>query len=480
MASAGLHLASRQDEVCDLTGFDANVDFYGFGVRLGVYLQWFSSYISNSLDPESASENHEENSIFVLAIAIALAIVFQTDELRVSEMYILLLICTGYFCLVVSTWGLRLHLLRPGTVRVSPLLGQGVDMRRSYTADSFISRLPGSAGLSSIATQYFSPRQIPLSQGGSVKPTGLSWAGAVWRSSIATFVLVLNLCLWLSYSPDSEARPGCEPTIYFFGAQKLDNQLQTFFIVMCFLAGSIVVQLIFAMFNVVYFLLLKLVIGPLLDMLGLNRMKEFLNRRMALKLFVADHSGLLDTENVTLEHTKAAIFALCAQKESPGVQPHVHPPRHPQHEGYRLSMTLVLCWHAILLAMMGCFIAFIEQTIQINDIRGAFVLRSTSQLIPFIIGLISMLNTIRQLFLQWYEEDHGNQDNIHFVLVGSLSQLSIFGLFIEGFRWLRNKPRHRPAEVSRVANAGDADEFDLKNIETVGHGQSVGQSDIAV
>jgi hypothetical protein len=480
MAPQDHHLASRQDEVCDLTGFDANVDFYGFGIRLGVYLQWFSSYISNSLDPESASENHEENSIFVLAIAIALAVVFQTDELRVSEVYILLLICTGYFCLVVSTWGLRLHLLRPGTVRVSPLLGQGVDMRRSYTADSFISRLPGGSGLSSIATQYFSPRQIPLSQGGSVKPTGLSWAGAVWRSSIATFVLVLNLCLWLSYSPDAETRPGCVPTIYFFGAQKLDNQLQTFFIVMCFLAGSIVVQLIFAMFNVVYFLLLKLIISPLLDAMGLERLKHFLNRRMALKLCVADHSGLVETENVTFEHTKAAIFALCAQKESPGVRPHVHPSQHTQHEGYRLSMTVVLCWHAILLATMGCFIAFIEQTIQINDIRGAFVLKSTSQLIPFIIGLISMLNTIRQLFLQWYEEDHGNQDNIHFVLVGSLSQLSIFGLLVQGFRWLRNKSRHQHVDAPQTSSDGSPGVFDMKTVEAVGRGHTEGQTNADV
>ena len=106
-------ILARQDNLCDQRDFQANTDFYGFGIRLGVYLQWFSSWLSNTLDPDAASENHEENSIFVLAIAIALVLAFQHDDLKVSEAYILMLICTGYFALVVSTWGIRLHFLRP-------------------------------------------------------------------------------------------------------------------------------------------------------------------------------------------------------------------------------------------------------------------------------------------------------------------------------------------------------------------------------
>jgi hypothetical protein len=432
-------LLTRQAQACDLTNFEANVDFYGFGIRLGVYLQWFSSWISNTLDPENASDNHEENSIFVLAIAVAIAVAFRTNDLKVSEVYILLLLMSGYFCICLSTWGIRLHLLRPGAVHVSPLFFQGNQIQERRIKPSAFSWLPGGAFLNSAANIYLSPRHMPLSQGGSIKPTGLSWAGAVWRSLIATFVISLSLYLWMSYDPDLE-QPGCEPIIYFFGRQKLGEGLQIFFIVMCFIAGTFVLQLILALTSVLYFILLKLAIGPLLDVLRLARVKNSLLGMLAVRLQVANHEGIIPSENVTFANIKAAVFALSSQKESPvALRPHVHP-HHQRHEhGYRLSMVVVICWHIWLLSLMALFITFIEQTIQVNNIQGAFVLKSTSQLIPFIIGLISMLNTIRQLLLQWYEEDHPNEENTHFVLSGSLSQMTILGLFVEAGMWLHSR-----------------------------------------
>lgn len=449
-------LLPRQARTCDLTDFDANVDFYGFGIRLGVYLQWFSSWISNTLDPESCSDNHEENSIFVLAIAVALAVAFRTNDLKVSEVYILLLICTGYFCIVLSTWGLRLHLLRPGAVHVSPLLWQGNQMRKPRIPPSKFSSLPGGSFFNSAANNFLSPRYMPLSQGGSVKPSGLSWAGAVWRSAIATFVIVLNLYLWFSYDPDS-AEPGCVPTIYFFGAQKLTNGLQIFFIVMCIIAGTFVLQLILAMMSVVYFLLLKLLVGPFFDAIHLTRLKEALLDRVAVRLQLANHEGLIPYEQITMDQIKSALFALSSQKESPiAARPHVHP-HHQQHQrGYRLSMAVVITWHVWLVTLMAVFITFIEQTIQINNIQGAFVIRSTSQLIPFIIGLISMLNTVRQLLLQWYEEDHPNEENTHFVLTGSFSQMSILGMMVESGIWIFGKAGFS-SKPDHEAEAGESE-----------------------
>lgn len=431
-------LLPRQDVTCELTDFDANVDFYGFGIRLGVYLQWFSSWISNTLDPDNASDNHEENSIFVLAIAAALVVAFSSDSLRVSEAYILLLICSGYFCLVVSTWGIRLHLLRPGPVHVSPIFWHGNKVE-TRSRSGRLSKIPGGAALNAMANHYLTPRQMPLSQGGSVKPTGLSWAGAVWRSSIALFVICLNLYLWFSYDPNTEdSRPDCRPTIYFFGTRQVTHGLRITFIVLCMIAGVIVLQLLMAMMSVFYFLIMKCVLGPLFDFLRVNQVKDFLLRRIERRLRLANHAGILPSEEVTFLHIRSALFALCAQKPPGGAPPPVHP--HSHHEaGYKLSMALVLAWHLFLMGMMICFILFIEMTIQINNIQGAFVIKSTSQLIPFIIGLISMLNTCRQLMLQWYEEDHPNEENTHFMIVGSLSQMSLVGMILEGSMWLTAK-----------------------------------------
>lgn len=438
-----------QPSTCDQTNFQANVDFYGFGIRLGVYLQWLSSWISNTLDPENCSENHEENSIFVLAIAIALAVAFRTDDLKVAEVYILLLICTGFFCIVLSTWGIRLHLLRPGAVHVSPLFWHGnrVQRRRQGSASTMASSswLPRGAAtaVNGLMDAYLSPRHMPLSQGGSgVKPTGLSWAGAVWRSMIATLVIVLNLYLWLSYDPATVERPGCEPLLYFFGPQRLKEGLQVFFIVVCFLAGTFVLQLILALASVLYFILLRLVLGPFLDLLRLTRVKNALLDLLAVRLQLANHQGIIPAEQTTVEHIKAAVFALSSQKESPvAARPHVHPHHQAHGQGYRLSMAVVVCWHVWLLTLMGVFITFIEQTIQINEIQGAFVIRSTSQLIPFVIGLISMLNTVRQLLLQWYEEDHPNEEDTHFLLTGSLAQMTVLGLAVEAEVWVGGKIR---------------------------------------
>ncbi|ETN44622.1 uncharacterized protein HMPREF1541_10292 [Cyphellophora europaea CBS 101466] len=450
VAAFNQSLFSRQSAPCDLTDFEANVDFYGFGIRLGVYLQWFSSWISNTLDPEKCADNHEENSIFVLSILVALAVAFRTNDLKVSEVYILLLLCTGYFCICLSTWGIRLHLLRPGAVQVSPLFWHGNQLQNRRVRPSTFSRLPGGTFLNGMANQFLSPRHMPLSQGGSVKPSGLSWAGGLWRSIIASFVVALNLYLWFSYDPD--ANTGCEPYVYFFGRQKLTAGLQIFFIAVCITAGTFLFQLILAMTTVLYYLTLKLIIGPVLDTLRLSGLKESLLDLIAVRLQVANHEGVIPSDQVTLQQIKSALFALSSQKDSPAsARPHVHSHHQAHQQGYRLSMSLVICWHIWLLSLMALFITFIEQTIQINNIQGAFIIRSTSQLIPFIIGLISMLNTVRQLLLQWYEEDHPNEENMHFVLTGRLSHMSILGMLIEGGIWVA-------ARLRGDAVAADADD----------------------
>jgi hypothetical protein len=44
---------SPREESCP--GIEGNSDLYGMGIRIGVYLQWFSAWISNTINPSGAA-----------------------------------------------------------------------------------------------------------------------------------------------------------------------------------------------------------------------------------------------------------------------------------------------------------------------------------------------------------------------------------------------------------------------------------------
>ncbi|KAF8847144.1 hypothetical protein BDZ45DRAFT_755206 [Acephala macrosclerotiorum] len=80
-------------------GFDANLDIYGFGIRLGIYLQWVGAVLSKwfNEDPECLRDLLDENSIFQLAIFIAsiLLCTGNTESPWAVELLILLHIFFG-------------------------------------------------------------------------------------------------------------------------------------------------------------------------------------------------------------------------------------------------------------------------------------------------------------------------------------------------------------------------------------------------
>ncbi|CZR63799.1 uncharacterized protein PAC_13696 [Phialocephala subalpina] len=90
-------------------GFDGNSDFYGLGIRIGVYLQWFSGLLANSFHAESIHDILSTNTIFLLALFIALAISTAKDTIHASEVFILLQFYFGFLFTVSSTYGLRVR-----------------------------------------------------------------------------------------------------------------------------------------------------------------------------------------------------------------------------------------------------------------------------------------------------------------------------------------------------------------------------------
>lgn len=91
---------------------EGNADFYGLGIRIGIYLQWGSAWLSLLLDPESAQGVLDANSVSLFAVAIATVIAASRDAPAI-EMYIMLQILLGFPVTTLSSFGFRLWLMSP-------------------------------------------------------------------------------------------------------------------------------------------------------------------------------------------------------------------------------------------------------------------------------------------------------------------------------------------------------------------------------
>ncbi|KAF2681784.1 hypothetical protein K458DRAFT_79717 [Lentithecium fluviatile CBS 122367] len=92
--------------VCD---FDGNADFYGLGIRVGIYLQWISSLLANRYVPEAIRNLLITNTIFLLAVAIAAAQSTAAGTLRKAESLAVQHLCFGFLFTILSIWGFRIR-----------------------------------------------------------------------------------------------------------------------------------------------------------------------------------------------------------------------------------------------------------------------------------------------------------------------------------------------------------------------------------
>lgn len=83
-------------------GFVGNPDLYGLGIRIGIYLQWLSSFLINVFLPEEQRSSAAANIIFCTALSVALSILtFRRDCTYVVEVIIILLMIFGGFYIAV-------------------------------------------------------------------------------------------------------------------------------------------------------------------------------------------------------------------------------------------------------------------------------------------------------------------------------------------------------------------------------------------
>lgn len=89
--------------------FEGNPEIYSLGIRLGIYLQWISALMANLLHANGVQDMLATNTIFLLALFIALVISTTTSAIQSAEVVILLQLCVGFMFIALSTCGSRVR-----------------------------------------------------------------------------------------------------------------------------------------------------------------------------------------------------------------------------------------------------------------------------------------------------------------------------------------------------------------------------------
>lgn len=229
-------------------GMEGNSDFYGLGIRIGVYLQWFSSWISNTINPSGAAANHDANTIFLTAILIATTVALAGGGIQPVEAYIMLLLSYGFVFTVLSFLGLRLYLLQPSSTRqLRETLWATIISLKIMQYELAAALITVMASLAPVTNPQ--PRPV-LSLGTTIKKflvrarvtfgfravsgikhPALSWAGVFARCTIGTLLAIVSILSWWKHSVQSLPDSGgpCVPKLFFFGLQSVTGSMLLFF-----------------------------------------------------------------------------------------------------------------------------------------------------------------------------------------------------------------------------------------------------------
>lgn len=82
-------------------------DYYGFGVRLGVYFAWLTSYFANTMLASEISGSLDTNCIFLVALLISLFRGTINNQLYQIDGLILMHLASGFLFSSLSIWGYR-------------------------------------------------------------------------------------------------------------------------------------------------------------------------------------------------------------------------------------------------------------------------------------------------------------------------------------------------------------------------------------
>jgi hypothetical protein len=100
---------------------DGSSDMYGLGIRIGFYLQWYSSILAAWLAPSEIEGLRFTNSLFVASTFLALIISTASDasNLHPVDIYVTLLLTFRYYVFLVPLYAWRI--LTAGDARLDPM-----------------------------------------------------------------------------------------------------------------------------------------------------------------------------------------------------------------------------------------------------------------------------------------------------------------------------------------------------------------------
>lgn len=232
--------------------FDGNSDFYGLGIRVGVYLQVLSSWIMNSLNADATADTHDANSIFLLAIIIAIASAASIKEIRPVEVWIMLQVCLMFPLTVLCVFGARTNFLSPASIngllkrfrflstlvriqlpnlsasasRECDLISHEIIVRGDETVEHL--KRPQAVAQPDVAVTLYGilpGLNLSFKALSLLKHFTLTWTGAIWRTLILLSLVAANLWFWFTFWDQTS----CGYSIFLFDRVHPNRALAKFF-----------------------------------------------------------------------------------------------------------------------------------------------------------------------------------------------------------------------------------------------------------
>ncbi|KAI0098574.1 hypothetical protein F4776DRAFT_527816 [Hypoxylon sp. NC0597] len=406
-------------EVPNCEAITGNPDFYGLGIRIGVYLQWVTAWINLLVEPLSAQSVYDVNSVFVFAILLAtmVASFANVPTIEPVETHILLQFALGFFVTTLSTFGMRLHFLRPDSVAE---LGVQLKELMRVVGSSLKNPFSLVVGLK----LFFGRVNLPLNAFSNLKPYHLSWSGVFWRTATACMLAAVNIWLWFASQPNYRL-PGqnCDPPfIFMFSKQQLSGPI----VVFCKAVSIMIAVVVFPPFWVLLHLSMRLLHYMVLvlyrDLLHymmpqvpqrlrkpIDRIDSSLNgfRVNSLPQFGAqlnflDFLSKPSSETFRLSDLLKLIVYLGRGKDRKervdDAQADIRRGS-TQTRANNLTRRICILWNIFIVLSIAWFILSVELTIKWNNINGVNSIDSAGQLIPFVIGGISTAQVLKKVIL---------------------------------------------------------------------------------
>lgn len=455
--------------------FTGNSDLYGLGIRIGVYLQWVSSWLSNTFDSDSVAGTHTANSVFVFAIIIAVVQAAASKEVRPVEAFIMLQICFGYLVVALSLLGVRIQWLTPG--RTLKFVGASKDFPSRIRAAQPVParQSPGTTpnddqhpilprahprvprdpapetqkSRTQTALHFlgmFLDFRFPMGAFAYLKHRTLSWSGVIWRAIIYTTIAVFNLWLWFGGKKTLFTATTCNPVVFFFSRQELEGDIITFFKVGGIVFGVyslfilfVLVQIALNMLYFAYFSLTQLAVFKIWGKVRPNIPHDIqdslarLSRIMGNVLLPLGPQGVIiqimlpylnpifwaiRREDIPHPRDLVKAYALLSSgrdKDKSKVRNKIHTSEEKARYVWRPTSTSAQsdrvprwwhkawCYsmHVLALVAIAWLMACVELTLKWNNVQGVNTVKTTGQLIPFIIGIVGFIRAINDVILAW-------------------------------------------------------------------------------